>query len=338
VSATLANSAACVPASASGLDAWEPGVEVLRFFVGGRELGSVKLNALVLTTPFTHLNTNLEESAPSSEALPEGMDAFVIPAQPIGAVLPSRLMLTPELIRYVGPPADRYSIDLRGTFAGYMKKFSARQRYDFSREPRKFAELSGGRIDCRRFASREEIREFHRHASRVSANSWKEEGGGPGLGGTLPEAEAIALAEAGLARGYVLFHLRDPVAYLFCQSNREHLVAKHCAYRQDYAKWSPGTVLLYAAVESLFTEQSCGLLDLGEGTLGYKASFSNCCAPCARVIYLRRSLRNLALTFTHYGVCSASVAAGRLLRTLGLKQNLKRLMMGKTRRPGQEGR
>jgi CelD/BcsL family acetyltransferase involved in cellulose biosynthesis len=324
-----------VPVSTSRPDEWEPGIEVLRFFVGGRELGSVKLNALVLTTPFTRLSTNLEESAPSPEALPEGVDAFVIPAQPIGAVLPSRLMLMPQLIRYVGPATERYSIDLRGTFAGYLRKFSAKSRYTLARKVRRFEEFSGGHAGWSDLKTCEEMRAFYRSADQIARNSWAAELGKASFADRLPEAALLALARRGVARGFVLFHGEGPIAYVFCRAHGEHLLYEYLAYDQRYSKWSPGDVLLYMIIEKLIAERRFQRLDLGEGTLGYKSFFGTDSTRCARVIYFRRSLGNVALVSAHYGVCSASVAAGKFLRALGMKQRLKRLMMGKSRRPGQ---
>jgi hypothetical protein len=223
-----------------------------------------------------------------------------------------------------------------GEFEDYLKKFNAKQRYNLTRETRKFAELSGGRIDCRTFRSPDELREFYRHASHISANSWKEEIGGRGFSGSIPESETLALAETGRARGYVLFHDQRPVAFVFCQANCEHLIYKYIGYHREYARWSPGTVLLCLILKRLFAEHDFEYLDLGEGTLGYKSFFSSCSVRCVRVIYFRRTLRNVAILSAHHALCVISVAAGKLLARIGLKRAIKRTVMGRLRRPGQE--
>jgi CelD/BcsL family acetyltransferase involved in cellulose biosynthesis len=180
------------------------------------------------------------------------------------------------------------------------------------------------------------MKEFYRYASQVSSNSWKEEIGGPGFGGTVGEAAALNLAKAGLARGYVLFHEQKPVAYVFCRSNHEHLIYKHIGYHREYRKWSPGTVLLYLMLERLFVEQKYEFLDLGEGTLGYKSFFSTHGIRCVRVIYFRRSLRNFIIVFAHAGLTEGSIAAGKILARLKVKHAIKRTLMGKLYRPAQE--
>jgi Acetyltransferase (GNAT) domain/Transposase IS200 like len=307
---------------------WVPAVENLSFCIGGGEIAKLRLSALILNVPLFDLTTNLEVVAPAWETFPAGIEAAVVPAQPIESA-PPRLSILPSTVRYITSPTNRYYIDLRGTFADYLKKFNAKQRYNLTREVRKFSELCRGQIDCRVFQTAEEIREFYRHGNEIFANSWKQGLGGPGLRGTVPEAEALHLAEQGLAQGYVLFRDGKPVAYVFCRGNREQLIYTHIGYDQQYAKWSPGTVLLYLILERLFTEQRYERLDLGEGTLGYKAFFSTHCIRCVRVIYFRRTVRNLALAWIHCALTLVSIALGRVVRKVGIKQRIKRLLMGK---------
>jgi hypothetical protein len=69
------------PHAADRRPAWEPSVETLRFFLGGREMGAISVKAMSLNTPFSDSSTNLDESAPAF-AFPDGVDALVVPAQP----------------------------------------------------------------------------------------------------------------------------------------------------------------------------------------------------------------------------------------------------------------
>jgi len=311
------------------------GMETLRFVVGGREIAAVRLNVLILVTPFTRLVADIESSKPKAAQLVGKPDIFVIPAHPVAEEV-QRLTFAPGMIRYVGPSAPRYSISLHGTFADYLAKFSHKSRYNIVRSVRKFAEHSGGEIKVREFSTPEQLKEFARLADEISRYSWAVKIGGGGFAGRVPEAQLMKLAHERAARGFVLFDHERPIAYVFCHAQSENLLYEYIAYDETYAKWSPGTVLLYLLVESLFREQRFERLDLGEGTLGYKSFFATDATPCVRVIYFRRRLRYVILVFAHLGLARASIAMGGLLRTVGMKTKLKRLMMGKARRPGQE--
>ena len=128
VSATLAEPAVHAGVVARGAAAWTPSSEILRFCLGGREIGSLRLNAMLLTTPFSHLSTNVEESAPTRDMFVAGVDAFVVPAQPVAAQLP-RVKFLPGMIRYVGPETNHFSVNLQGAFTEYLKRFSSKSRW-----------------------------------------------------------------------------------------------------------------------------------------------------------------------------------------------------------------
>ncbi len=315
--------------------AWTRSSEALRFFAGGRDLGALHIPALTLNVPFTRLSTNLDDAAPPWETLPAGVEAAVVPAQPVEYDTP-RIVLLPGMVRYTGPLATRHLVDLRGTFADYLRKFKGKHRSELGRTVRKLAELSGGRVDWREFRSPDEMAGFYRLADEVSKKSWGAEVGGRGFAGTLREADLRSLAGLGLARGYVLFHAEQPVAYIYCSAHGELLYPDHIGYSREYAKWSPGSVSLYLLLEGLFAKRRYHYLDLGEGILWYKSFFATHSIPCVRVIYFRRTLRNLAIVSAHHALSVTFFAAGKLLARIGLKQAIKRTVMGKLRRPGQE--
>lgn len=138
--------------------------------------------------------------------------------------------------------------------------------------------------------------------------------------------------KTGLARGYVLFHEQKPVAYALCRGNHEQFTYTHVGYDQKYAKWSPGTVLLYLLLERLFAEHRHERLDLGEGArvqiIFFHALHSLCVrgpfsAHASEFRHRRRSLRS------YQGFHSTWTSDG----DLGLKRKIKRLLMGKTYRP-----
>jgi CelD/BcsL family acetyltransferase involved in cellulose biosynthesis len=334
VSASLAEPIFATTPTPRDVAAWTPSVEPLRFFLGGRDLGAIQIPALTLNVPFTHLSTNLEDSAPPWETLPPGIEAAVVPAQPVDGKLP-RLTQLPGLVRYVGPATDRYSIDLEGTFAGYLRRLSQNTRHTLRRKLRRFAESCGGELKWRAFTSAGEMREFHRMASDVSRRSWAARVGGPGFDGSVSEVTLLQLADENLVRGYVLFQGDCPVSYQLCTGLGDVLLCVRTGYDERHGQHSPGTILLQLLIEGLFAERRYKRLDLGEGTLGYKSLLSTDSTRCVRVIYFRRTFQNLAIASSHLALSASSIAAGKLLARIGMKQRLKRRMMGKMRRPGQ---
>ncbi|MGH9344897.1 MAG: GNAT family N-acetyltransferase [Terriglobia bacterium] len=313
---------------------WEPATEALYVSFAGRPLKTIEFAALVLTTPFTRLSTRLEETAPEWEEFPAGVEVAVVPAQPVDGDPPPLTFLSGS-IRSVSSILNRYYVDLHGSFSDYLEKFNSKERHNLLRRVKKFAEFSGGETDKREFHSPEGMREFYRFAAGVSKNSWHEQNGGRSFEATFPLEKTLAEAAHGDARGYMLFHNRQPVAYIFCRANREHIVHTHTAYDESYKSHAPGIVLNYLMLESLYAEGKYSFLDFGHGVLAYKDLLSTHHIPCVTVRYFKRTARNTLIVTTDYMLIALSTRGGRLLHNLGIKRAFKKLFMGATARPGQ---
>jgi hypothetical protein len=323
------------PAAPDSAWAREYDDEVLAFNLGGHDIWTLALRAHTLTTPFTKLSSNLAANLPEWDGFPREIQAAVIPAQPVGSGLP-RLAFPPGSIRYVASCAERYFVALAGSFRDYLQKFRAKARHNLKGTVHKFGGLSNGDIRCLQMCSPAEIGEFREFAIRISRNTWQERVGGPGF----PRSETFGtrmadLAAKGLARGVVLFHRDRPVSYAFCRAQDDCLLYARTAYDEAYAAWSPGRVLLFLLLERLFEEGKYRYLDFGEGTLPYKQFFSTGHVRCARIIYFRRSARNLAVVLSHWSLSTLSRCGGRVLEFVGLEDQVRSLTMGKLRRPGQ---
>jgi CelD/BcsL family acetyltransferase involved in cellulose biosynthesis len=309
--------------------------EVLTFKLGGHDIWTLALRAHTLTTPITKLSHNLGANLPIWDAFPGEIHAAVIPAQPVETGL-SRLAFPPGNIRYVASCAERYFVALDGSFHDYLQKFRAKARHNLKRTVRMFGELSNGDVRCLQMFSPANMEKFRECAIRISRNTWQERVGGPGF----PRSEEFGtrmadLAAKGLARGTVLFHRDRPVSYALCLVQDDCLLYARTAYDEAYAAWSPGRVLLFLLLERLFDERKYRRLDFGEGTLPYKQFFSTGYVRCARVIYFRRSARNLAVVLSHWSLSTLSRCGGRVLELVGLEHQVRSLTMGKVRRPGQ---
>ena len=103
----------------------------LLFRIGEIPLFSVPFHALVYNSHFTDLLGENIDSPCSFESVPHTIEALHIPSHPIKDKLP-RFTSMPDCVRYVPLQYRRYYIDLRGTFQEYVKKFSAKSRYNLS--------------------------------------------------------------------------------------------------------------------------------------------------------------------------------------------------------------
>jgi hypothetical protein len=78
-------------------------------------------------------------------------------------------------------------------------------------------------------------------------------------------------------------------------------VCKHNGYDEQFARRSPGTVLLYMMLETLFREGEFRLLDFdGMEYYAYKEFFATRAINCARVFWFQPRIPEISLFSTHW--------------------------------------
>jgi CelD/BcsL family acetyltransferase involved in cellulose biosynthesis len=165
---------------------------------------------------------------------------------------------------------------------------------------------------------------FFQLAREVSKKTYQEkllDAGVPDSEEFLREMEV--LAGQNRVRAYVLFDSQRPVSYLYCPVENDVLIYAYLGYDPDYVKMSVGTVLQWLAVQHLFEESCFKAFDFTEGQSEHKRLFSTHEIQCANVIFLKKTLRNRSLVYSHLVMGKLSRWLGDLLETLGVKTRIK---------------
>src|SRR6185295_17731198 len=127
-------------------------------------------------------------------------------------------------------------------------------------------------------------------------------------------------------RAYLLYLKDRAIAYLYFPARNGVLLYSFLGHDPEYNEFSPGTVLLYLALESLFREHRFRLLNFGQGGMQQKEQFSTGEAYCADIYFLRRNLRNMLLVSSHVLTDAVARGAGGVLAKLRVKRTIKRLL------------
>jgi CelD/BcsL family acetyltransferase involved in cellulose biosynthesis len=223
-----------------------------------------------------------------------------------------------DAICYVPYRGKRYFIELsNGSFNEYLANFSSNTRNRIKRQLRYFTSHSGGKIDFRTYASPDEIVEFRKQAIAVSRLSYQSR-----MGWGFPETDDFAReledeAQNGRARGYLLMHREEPVAFGLCRAEDDILSYIIMGYDPKFAKFSPGTIVLLSIIQELFTERRFRLFDLGGHGTDFKAFHGTGSVDYARVIWFPRTVKNLILVGAHYSVRLAWHVVARIKRVVG---------------------
>ena len=295
----------------------------LRF--GRFTLKTIQVPSLSLQTHCTDLPRDLAATLSELPSIPPDCEAVVLPAHPIEGHFPRLKGFFGPAIRYISKAELRYLIHLRGTFLDYTSGFSSRRRSVLTRHVRRFAEFSGGSLEFRVFTRSEEMPEFVGIAAALSQRSYKARIGAAFKDLAITPEELSAAAAGDGIRGYVLYSSGKTVAYYFCREQGGSLLYVHSAYDPRHAKLSPGTVLLWLILESLFAEQRFEYFDFLWGYFPYKAAFARTSIRVACVFFLRGSVRSRGLVLTHLALLTLTKwmrALTSRLRVTGLVRAL----------------
>ena len=258
----------------------------LRFTIGPRTLLSVRRRLVRVPLSLAHA---LAGDAPALPPLDDG-HGYLITSLPAAAEATLDVGAVRKLVRQ--RYARRYA-DLSQGFDGYLAGFSGKSRSTLLRKERRFAELSGGRIDIRTYRTAAEIASFHGLAREVSRKTYQEKL----LDAGLPDdpAEMIRLAATDRARGWLLFLDGVPVSYLYAPAVGDTLIYAYLGYDPAVASHSPGTVLQLAAMRDVIAEARFGRFDFTEGDGQHKRLFATGSVACVDLLLLKPTLANRAL-------------------------------------------
>ena len=289
---------------------WVMRTETLEIGFGPFKLGDLSFQGLsLISNPFV-IDPKLE--VPLERAVAMGCDGVVKYAMPIDGRF-AAIRVEHAALRYATRYGVRYVVDFKGSFAEYLNKFSRKSRHELKRTVRRFGEERPGIAYTVEYRTPSEISTFREIAIRISHRSYKAQ-----IGWGFEEAEGFARrleldAGQGIVRGFVLMLDDEPVAYGFCRIDHDVIIYKHTGYDEQFARRSPGKVLLYLMLEALFREGEFRLLDFdGMEHFPYTEFFATRVIRCARVVWFRPTIRNAAAVGCHWAVAATWRVAAAL--------------------------
>jgi hypothetical protein len=311
---------------------WEPGEIVLKFRLGEFVLCRYPIPAMVCRDSFLEIPPGFSLQIPETALDQHGVDAAFILSCPLQGPLP-RLSRAGNFVRYLMAEYRHYYIRIRGTFDHYFSSFNPRTRATILRKVRKFESLYGSDGSFRQHATPEEIAEFWPLARQLSARTFQERMLGQGLpGGAEFQTTIDALARANRVRGYLLLADSRPVSYVFGPIIGKHtFLYDFVGYDPEFAKLSPGIVLQYYIIRSIFQEEHLKVYDLCVGEGEHKRVFANSYQECADILYLRANTKSHALITAHLALQGLSRLIVSLLDRLRCKTTVKKMIRSQFR-------
>jgi hypothetical protein len=216
-------------------------------------------------------------------------------------------------------PQPRFRIRMPETAEQYWGTFSSKSRYNLRRQDRRMEET---KLVC--FTTPEQVGTFLEQAAHVSRNSWQQERIGTRIRNDDHEQRHLrSLAAKGHLHCYVLMQRSDPAAFLLGMRDERTFYYEEIGYDRNYAEYSPGTVLLFKAINHLYETNRVEWFDFGFGDAPYKRLFANHRTESGKGWLLPPGLSAWELHMT-FKACKLSQRWGRaLLARLGWLQKLR---------------
>ena len=215
-------------------------------------------------------------------------------------------------IQFPDPPAE------------YWTQFSGKARYKLRRK------LKNIEHTIFKATTPDQVPEFLRKAGHISERSWQGRRIGLRVSDSPQERRYHQLlAEHGALRSYVLDTPNGPIAFLRGFQTGDCYVHDEIGFDSDHAKLSPGTILLYHALEDLTAERCPRRLDFGLGDAEYKRHFGNHQTESGPVVAVARRMRPRAALMVEQLRKTADQRARDLLRRTGLYERMRRFYRGR---------
>ena len=288
------------------------GATGIDFTIGSRRLLSVPRRLTSWAFTLDELLGNTLPAAPPSG--PDGVRVLSAPTAGIAEVTARY----PGFIAGGRQDYRRHYIDMSGSFADYLARFSGKTRSTLRRKARKLADAAGG-YTVSEHRTPAEIEAFLAAALPLSARTYQARLLDAGLPDSAEARRAmLEAAEDDRMRCFLLSAGGTPLAYLSLPVIGRTLVYAHLGYDPDFARLSPGTVLQIEALERLFAEQRFAWFDFTEGDGAHKALFGTHHIACFSLMLLQPKLANRALLGARAGFDGAVSTAKTLAQRSGV--------------------
>ncbi len=207
-----------------------------------------------------------------------------------------------------------HHLQIDGDFNDYLSRMGTKTRGTLRRKVRKLQESTAGKFAFRRLSSPHEVPELIKSVSQISQATWQNRLLGLRIDN---DPDTIAgyteMARQGLLRAYLIELGNRPCAFLIGYQYRGVYYYEETGFDEAFTELSPGTAVLFLAIEDLFAFDRPRSINFGIGDGVHKRRFANLERQDAAVLLFRRNLSNRVRRSAHGGFQFALNAAKRLL-------------------------
>lgn len=290
----------------------------LKFQVGARTLASIRRN--LVRVPLD-LDAAIDGRLPALPPLDRDADGYLVTSLPEAR---RDALAAAGMIAFVRQRYTRRYADLTTGFDAYLGQLSGNTRSAIKRKGKKVAQASGGQLDVRRYATPEQLAEFHGIARALALGTYQERLMGAGLPDTPDFTQRMyAMAAEGDVRAWLLYAGGEPAAYLYCPIHGGTAIYEFVGHDPRFNDLSVGAVLQVEALRDLAADPAVARFDFTEGDGQHKRQFATGGVECCDMLLLRPTIANRAAIAALAGFDGSMAVAKSAVARFGL-QNVAR--------------
>lgn len=185
-----------------------------------------------------------------------------------GAIIIKPLSNNFDVVRYINFPEN---------WDDYLSSMKRKRRYNLKRNMKIIKDKCNDDVILKCFKSEDDVVPFLSQMDEIYKNTWQSSTFGYQLRSTELEInQNKSLAKLGCFKCYILSASQIPIAFVRGYLFKSKYYYEEIGYKQDWAKYNPGSVLNFLMLEHLMDEQSPAKeLNFGYGENIYKQVFSN---------------------------------------------------------------
>jgi hypothetical protein len=158
----------------------------------------------------------------------------------------------------------------------YLSSMKRKVRYNIKRSVKQMHDAFDGNLELKEYRHENEVEELLLNVNKIFQKCWQSQVMGYYERGSLSQIENKKFqAKNSWLRCFVLECNNSPIAFVMGNQFNGYFEYDETGFDPAYSKHSPGTVMTYLLIESLFNENKPNLVNFGYGENVYKKIFGN---------------------------------------------------------------
>ena len=217
-----------------------------------------------------------------------------------------------------------YYIEMPNSYEEYMSSFKSKTRSNRLREYNRIEKAAGKGLNLIKYTQKKQVIDFLQKSELIARRTYQWHLFNEKICCDDNMVKKCSfLANMGWLRSYILCNGDSPISFVFGYQYKNIYIYEQLGHDPEWAKLSPGNVLLHMILQDLFTYNRPTFFDFGGGGGKYKEIHSTYSIDEVNLLLFRKTLKGIILNLVKSSSANANRIAVKVLNKLGIKDKIK---------------